>query len=158
MKRNAVNAILEIYKNSIKEFKLSINDISNDDLILILDKNTTNEDCRSIQNILSHTINAGYSYIDYIQKNRNVNFKKPEKKYFFSIIEYQNSLDEMFYQTKNVFEDIFDNELEKYNQSDKIQTRWGQCYDIEQIMEHAIVHIFRHQLQINNLLNNRIRL
>lgn len=151
MKKNAVNAILEIYKNVITDLKLSLNDISDEQLILILDKTTVNEDCRSIQNILSHTINAGYSYIDYVQKSRNINFDKPKKKYFATINDYQNSLDEMYSETKNVFENIFDDELEKYEQSEKIQTRWKQYYDIEQIMEHAIVHILRHELQIKKL-------
>lgn len=156
MKRSAVNAILEVYKNVITDLKFFLNDISDEQLILILDSTTQNKDCISIQNILSHTINAGYSYLDYIQKNRNVDFKKPDRLYSSSIKDYQNGLDEMFYQTVNVFQNIFDDELERYKDSEKILTRWNQNYDIEQIMEHAIVHIMRHQLQIKNLIQKNI--
>jgi hypothetical protein len=29
-----------------------------------------------------------------------------------------------------------------------MMTSWGQLYDIEQLMEHAIVHVLRHRRQI----------
>ena len=154
MKKSAVNAILEVYKKVIIDLKIYLNTISDEQLVLILDSNTKNNDCKSIQNILSHTINAGYSYLNYIQKNRDVSFVKPESIFASSVIEYQNGLEELFHQTVFVFQDIFDEELEKYKESDKILTGWNQYYDIEQIMEHAIVHIMRHQLQIKNLIKN----
>ena len=33
-------------------------------------------------------------------------------------------------------------------QSEKIHSPWGVVYDVEQLMEHAIVHILRHRRQI----------
>jgi hypothetical protein len=34
-----------------------------------------------------------------------------------------------------------------------IQSRWGVWYDLEQLLEHAIVHVLRHRRQIEKLLN-----
>lgn len=34
----------------------------------------------------------------------------------------------------------------------KILVRWGQLYDVEQLFEHAIVHILRHRRQIERFL------
>ncbi len=34
-----------------------------------------------------------------------------------------------------------------------IQSRWGVRYDLEQLLEHAIVHVLRHRRQIEKLLN-----
>jgi chromosomal replication initiation ATPase DnaA len=46
---------------------------------------------------------------------------------------------------------ITDSELEQSDNSLKMKTRWGQVYDIEQLTEHAVVHILRHKRQIVNL-------
>jgi len=32
-----------------------------------------------------------------------------------------------------------------------IDSRWGQRYDLEQLLEHAIVHVLRHRRQIERL-------
>jgi hypothetical protein len=34
----------------------------------------------------------------------------------------------------------------------KVLVRWGQRYDIEQLFEHAIVHVLRHKRQIERFL------
>jgi hypothetical protein len=38
-------------------------------------------------------------------------------------------------------------------QSIVIQSGWGVPYDLEQLLEHAIVHILRHRRQIEKLNN-----
>ncbi|MGY0037018.1 hypothetical protein [Pedobacter sp. NJ-S-72] len=50
--------------------------------------------------------------------------------------------------TVGIFEGVKDEDLERFDAGDKIMTGWGQLYDIEQLMEHAIVHILRHRRQI----------
>jgi len=54
----------------------------------------------------------------------------------------------MFAYTVDFFRNIQDNELEQYENELKGLTKWGQRYDIEQITEHAIVHVLRHRRQI----------
>jgi hypothetical protein len=34
----------------------------------------------------------------------------------------------------------------------RIAARWGPTYDLEQLLEHAIVHVLRHRRQIERLL------
>ena len=34
-----------------------------------------------------------------------------------------------------------------------IQSNWGTKYDLEQILEHAIVHVLRHRRQIERLMS-----
>lgn len=50
-----------------------------------------------------------------------------------------------------VFNSIGDNELEQFDDSLKIKASWGQVYDIEQMTEHAVVHILRHKRQIEKI-------
>jgi hypothetical protein len=33
-----------------------------------------------------------------------------------------------------------------------IEARWGPRYDLEQLLEHAIVHVLRHRRQIDKFL------
>lgn len=54
-------------------------------------------------------------------------------------------LDRIFQLTEKVFEKIRKEALEQSEGSLKILTGWGQRYDIEQLMEHAIVHVLRNQ-------------
>jgi len=34
----------------------------------------------------------------------------------------------------------------------QIRSRWGAVYDLEQLLEHAIVHVLRHRRQIERFL------
>lgn len=65
-----------------------------------------------------------------------------------TITDYINDLDNVFTFTTETFKNIKDNQLEQFDNTKKIVTSWGQVYDIEQITEHAIVHILRHRRQI----------
>jgi hypothetical protein len=65
---------------------------------------------------------------------------------------YATALTEMFQYTEKLFQDFPDLELETFEQERKILVRWGQTYDVEQLMEHAIVHILRHRRQIERFL------
>ena len=64
----------------------------------------------------------------------------------------------MFAYNEKIFESIKDEELEQQNDSLKIISYWGQLYDIEQLTEHAIVHILRHKRQIEKIKRNQLAL
>ena len=146
--QNAVSALLAEYEKAIIELQHVIQDISQEDLTFTVDRETNNPDCKSIQTILSHVVSSGYSYSVYIQNFKNRNSIRPEKVNRSSIADYINDLDNVLKFTQETFATIEDDALEEYDTSKKIMTSWGQLYDIEQLMEHAIVHILRHRRQI----------
>ncbi|MET0759515.1 MAG: DinB family protein [Flavobacterium sp.] len=148
--KNAVNALLSEYKKAIVELQNVIQNISAEDLTFIVDTKTDNPDCKSIQTVLAHVVSSGYSYGVYIRNWRNENAVRPEKTKRESVSEYITDLDNVLKFTHETFHTISDNELERFNESEKIKTSWKQVYDIEQMMEHAIVHVLRHRLQIEN--------
>ncbi|MEP6927750.1 MAG: hypothetical protein ABI834_08940 [Ginsengibacter sp.] len=57
-------------------------------------------------------------------------------------------MNDVFNFTIDTFKNINDNALQQFDNSKKIITSWGQVYTIEQITEHAIVHILRHRRKI----------
>jgi len=143
----AKGALLDEYERALSELKQVISDISPMELTLLVDKTTADENCVSIQSIMAHVVSAGYSYANYIRKFKNASFKLWQKTTRPSIADYNNDLTQMFSYTIETF--AFFNEEEIGPETEmKIVTAWGQTYDIEQMWEHAIVHVLRHRRQI----------
>jgi len=148
----AKGALLDEYERAIHELKQIISDVSPTDLSVIVDKTTKDENCVSIQTILTHVVSAGYSYANYIRKFKNAPFELWRKTPRAVIGDYNDDLDKMFAYTIETFG--FFNESEAGNESNaNIETTWGQTYDIEQMWEHAIVHVLRHRRQIVKFKN-----
>ena len=99
-------------------------------------------------------MHSGFGYAVYIQNLKINKFKRPDKTYHLTIKEYAQDLANVFTYTENIFKEIKDDELERFDNSLKIKTGWGQWYDIEQLTEHAIVHIVRHARQIEKIKRN----
>jgi len=144
----ATGALLDEYERTIINLKEVIAEISAIELTTIVDTGTADENCRSIQTILSHVVRSGYGYAADIHNRRGDNKERPERVFHTSVTNYIKDLDAMFSFTERVFENVNANEIEQTDASLKIKTPWNQLYDIEQLMEHAIVHILRHRRQI----------
>lgn len=154
MKRTgAVGALLDIYEQAITGLKEVVKQIPDDALTLVRDPQTTDENCRSVQTILTHVVHSAYGYATSIHNLKDPQFQRPDKIFHSTIRPYLEDLDAAFAFTENVFKDLKDSDLEQFDDSLKMKTRWGQIYDIEQLTEHAIVHILRHKRQILNFLN-----
>ena len=63
----AVGAMMDEYERAAEEFRLLIKKIPQKEFELIVDKVTNDEHCRSVQTIVSHVINSGYGYADYLR-------------------------------------------------------------------------------------------
>lgn len=147
-RQGAIGALLDEYEKAILELQEVLIDISDQELQKIVDTATTDESCKSIQTILSHVVRSGYGYAIYIQKPRNHGNQFPNKVFHSSIKNYQQDLIDFFLFTVGTLSNIQDKNLEEFDDNKKILTSWGQIYDTEQILEHAIVHILRHRRQI----------
>lgn len=153
MAKGAVKALLAVYSNVLDELKQTISGVPDEKLVHVFDSETTNPDCRSIQTILTHVVYAGFGYATTILNRNGHVQKRPPKQQLSSVSDYLSALGQVLVFTQEVFHNIDDSELETYEESNKMLTGWQQRYDIEQLMEHAIVHILRHDRQIKNFLN-----
>lgn len=148
----ATKGLLDEYKKAIDELIVVIQPLDDNSLTKIVDEKTSDLDCKSIQAVLSHVINSGYGYTVYIENSLGLNKTRPEKKLLNNVIEYSNQLNNMFEYCENFFRSNSDITLEEHDSSKKIKVNWGQQYDVEQLLEHAIVHILRHRRQIQNFI------
>lgn len=147
-RQGAIGALLDEYERAISDIKKVIEAIPDQDLMIIIDPHTTDENCRSVQTVLSHVVHSGYGYATSIHNLKGHGMVRPVKTFHLTIKDYMEDLTSVFSFTENVFREIKESELEQLDNSLKIKAGWGQVYDIEQITEHAIVHILRHRRQI----------
>ncbi len=146
--RRAVEALLVEYTNVVVALQKVIVNLSYANLTTIVDSTTKDANSQSIQTILTHVISSGYSYAGYIRKLKKISDNRPGKLAKMSSEEYHNDLEALILYIVETFESIQDHELEEFDEDKKIKTAWGQVYDIEQMMEHAVIHVLRHRRQI----------
>ena len=148
----AVGALLDEYEKAVLELKKILEGVQDNSLSIIVDAETKDPDCISIQSILNHVLRAGYNYVIAIRNSQGERIEKHTPDLFSSIESYKIALDEMFEYNVQLFESYPALKLETSDSESKILTSWGQRYDVEQLFEHAIVHILRHRRQIQRFL------
>ncbi len=148
----AYGALLDEYEKALIELQDLVKPIQKDELTKIVDHDTEDMDCVSIQSILTHVVESGYTYAISIRKHQGEILEYREKVRFDSGEEYSNALREMMNDTIQMMDDYPNMELDEKDNSKKLITRWGQMYSVEQLIEHAIVHILRHRRQIERFL------
>ncbi len=148
----AIGAILDEYEKAILELQTLIATINPSELTTIVDTETTDLDCQSIQTVLSHVVHSGYGYAIYIRKSKGENIDFPDKVLLPTIKAYQTAINTMFKANEQLFVDYPNLKIEEHDNAKKMLTNWGQRFDAEQILEHAIVHILRHRRQIERFL------
>ena len=148
----AIGALLDEYERAIKDLKNVLNAVTDTELITIVDTQTDDEDCRSIQTIMAHVVRAGYGYAITVRNHEGEKLDYPRRVYLENSNVFCDFLDKMFIFNVLLFNDYPNIKLEEYDTDKKIRVSWGQLYDVEQIFEHAIVHILRHRRQIERFL------
>jgi uncharacterized damage-inducible protein DinB len=149
-RKGGIGALMDEYERAANEFKNLVEKITEQEFIKIVDPETKDEDCRSVQTIISHVINSGYSYANYIRDWYSINKSSPNRRLYLKK-EFANEFDKMVTYTSSTLEgkwEFSDNEIQKVI----MIVRWGPQYDLEQLLEHAIVHILRHRRQIEKFI------
>lgn len=141
---------MDEYERAAAELKLIIEKTSDDAFIRVVDTQTKDEDCRSIQTILTHVVRSGYSYANYIRDSFSITSTR-------SITESLSrpqaiaGIEAMLDYTVQTLDEKWEMTYEEINAT-IIHPRWGVVYNLEQLLEHAIVHILRHRRQVEKFL------
>jgi hypothetical protein len=122
----------------------------------IVDTETKDDDCRSIQTIMTNVVGAGYGYADYIRAAFGIPSTRPAATVAATRApvlhrEAVEKIDAFLTYTAQTLEgkwEMTDEEI----MATKMTVRWGPTYDLEQLLEHAIVHILRHRRQVERFL------
>ena len=149
-REGAVGALMDEYERAVWELRRLAERIADADASRVVDPTTEDEACRSVQTIMSHVVNAGYGYADLLRKTFSIPSTRPPKA-LFSPREYLNQLDAVLAYTNETLEGRWRMTYEEISGA-AINSGWGVRYDVEQLLEHAIVHVLRHRRQIEKFM------
>jgi uncharacterized damage-inducible protein DinB len=149
-REGAVGALMDEYERAAWELRHLVERIPEEDVVRVVDARTGDEDCRSVQTIMSHVVFAGYGYADYLRQVFSIPSTRPPRA-LLSHREFLEHLDAMLAYTAETLEG-------RWRMTDEeitgvvINSGWGVSYDAEQLLEHAIVHVLRHRRQIEKFM------
>ena len=149
-RKGGVGAMMDEYERAAGELKRVLAQTSEENFNRIVDTETKDDDCRSIQTIMTHVVRAGYGYADYIRTAFSIPSTRPES-VPVAHREAVEKIDAFLAYTAQTLEgkwEMTDEEI----QAVAMKARWGPNYDLEQLLEHAIVHILRHRRQVERFL------
>jgi uncharacterized damage-inducible protein DinB len=141
--------MMDEYERAAAEFVALVVSVTDGDFVRVLDPATPNEECRSMQTIAAHVVWSGYSYADYLRNLFGMAPASPPER-TLSRDEAAPAIDRMLAYTVETLEGWWEMSEEEI-MGTVIDSRWGQRYDMEQLLEHAIVHVLRHRRQIERL-------
>lgn len=153
-RKGAIGALMDEYERAALELRNLVEEVSEDDYVKIFDSETKNEDCRSVQTIMSHVVRACYGYANSIRGAFSMEAQIYEPR-LLAKNEVLEKFDEaMQYTVKTLegrweisYEEIFSTTMKS---SHPLKSSFVE--ELEQKLEHAIVHILRHRRQIEKFL------
>jgi uncharacterized damage-inducible protein DinB len=149
-RKGPIGALMDEYERAASELRRLVEHIPEDDVVRVVDPQTEDEACRSVQTIMSHVVSAGYGYADYLRGAFSIPSTRPPK----GLLSHQESLeqlDAMLEYTAQTLEGRWEMTDEEMTGT-VIHSGWGVTYDVEQLLEHAIVHVLRHRRQIERFI------
>jgi hypothetical protein len=145
----SIEALLAEYERAIQELCQTLRSLSQAQFTGVLDDVTTDERLRSAQSIVSHVLSSGFLFADYIRRYFGQSMASPPEFVPESIEKAITALELLLEYTRASLAnrlDMIDEEIEKA----VIKTSWG-IYNLEQLLEHAIVFALRHTRLIEEL-------
>jgi uncharacterized damage-inducible protein DinB len=145
----ALGALMDEYERASGELTRLVEGITDADYELLRDTQTQDEDCRSIQTIMSHVVRSGYGYANRMRDAFSLPFQERQPS-ILSRSESLNQVREMLLYTAGTLDGRWHYSNEEV-MAVQIRSQWGP-ENLEQLLEHAIVHILRHRRQIERFL------
>lgn len=145
-----LGALMDEYERTISEFSHILGTLSQEAFEALRDRTTSDDDCRSIQTVTAHVVRSGYGYVNYMRGAFGEDFPRPEI-HVASPSDGQAQLSRLATVTAETFEGRWQTPNEAL-EAMHIQSRWGPVFNLEQMFEHAIVHVLRHRRQVERFL------
>jgi uncharacterized damage-inducible protein DinB len=147
-RKGAAGSMMDEYERAAFELKALVQNVPAADYARIIEGESKH--CHSIEVIMNHVVRSGYGYSKYIRDALSIPVLPVEERRIPQA-EIGREIDKMLAYTAEIFEsraETIEDELENVF----FKTRWGVIYNIDQLFEHAIVHVLRHRRQIEKFL------
>jgi uncharacterized damage-inducible protein DinB len=149
-RQGPVGALMDEYERAICELAFILEAVSDEDYARIRDTATDDDNCRSIQTVVTHVISAAYGYAGMLREAWGIGHIGARRE-AVGRTDAATRLKEMLEYMCETLDGRWELSEDEAN-SLQIRARWGPVYDFEQLFEHAIVHVLRHRRQIERFL------
>jgi uncharacterized damage-inducible protein DinB len=148
----ALGALMDEYEPASGDLIRILDGLTDAEYESLRDTQTQDEDCRSIQTIMSHVVRSGYGYANRVRGAFSIPFQERQPR-ILSRSESLKELGEMLAYTAATLDGRWHSSNEEIL-AIQIHSKWGP-ENLEQLLEHAIVHILRHRRQIERFLTEK---
>ena len=141
---------MDEYERAAEELTQLLGRLSEAEFEVVHDRQTEDEECRSVQTVVNHVVRAGYGYANYLRAV----FSAPSSRTEVPLgtrTESLQQLEAMLAYTVATLDGRWQMPDEEIS-AVQIKSGWGTVYDVEQMLEHAIVHVLRHRRQVDRFL------
>ncbi|HSS52648.1 MAG TPA: DinB family protein [Thermoanaerobaculia bacterium] len=141
---------MDEFERATEELGLLIGELTDDEFQTVCNPEAENEEFRSIQAVVNHVVRAGYGHANYLRVAFSADGSRVEVP-FGTRSESVEQLAAMLAYMAATLDgrwEMTDEQIE----SVEIKSRWGPTYDLEQMLEHVVVHVLRHRRQIERFL------
>lgn len=151
-RKGAVGALMDEYERAAIEMKSIVENIDKEDYERIADAETKDADCRSIQTIMNHVVHAGYGYANGIRRPFSIPFEPlGDERRQISQSEIGGEIGRVLAYTAETLDGKW---KMSYAEMEEIVIMRKENFseNLEQLLEHAVLHILRHRRQIEKFL------
>lgn len=151
-RKGAVGALMDEYERAAIELKSIVENISENNYTRIADTETKDADCHSIQTMMNHVVHAGYGYANAIRRKISMaHTPLGDARPQILQADIGTKIDKVLAYT---VETLDGNWEMSYADLDKfvVERKGDFSENLEQLLEHAVLHILRHRRQVDKFL------
>lgn len=148
----AIGALMDEYERAARELKTLVESVEEANYERIADAETKDSDCHSIQTMMNHVIHAAYSYANSIRRKFEIpHTPLGDERPQISQAQIGMEIDKVLSYTEESLANLWEMSYEEMNKT-IVAERGNFRENIEQLLEHAVMHILRHRRQVEKFL------
>ncbi len=151
-RKGAVGALMDEYERAAIELKSLVENIGETDYERTADVETKDADCHSIQTMMNHVVHSVYGYANAIRRKISMPFEPlGDERKQISQREIGDEIDKVLAYTAETLDGMWEM---NYSELDKlvIERKTDFSENLEQLLEHAVLHVLRHRRQVEKFL------
>jgi uncharacterized damage-inducible protein DinB len=151
-RKGAVGALMDEYERAALELKALVESVGEEDYERVADAETKDADCHSIKTIMNHVVHAGYGYANAVRRKIAMPHEPlGAERRQIPQAEIGDEIDKVLAYTAETLDGMWEM---SYAEQDAfiISRKDGFSENLEQLLEHAVLHVLRHRRQIEKFL------
>lgn len=146
----SVGALIDEYERAVHLMHSVLESVTEEEYTAQANPTTPQQEMRTIQSMMRHVVNAGYGYATYISSALGTTIQRPRVE-LLPLAELPAQLTAIVAFTDDVLRDRYtmpEDDMDTIT----MKAPWNVVYTIDQMLEHAVMHIHRHRRQLERYL------